>query len=141
MKVDFKVEGLRDIEEMLFELKSSTAKGQIRTSMKKSLEPMKLDMVRKAPVNQGTLRDSITITSRVRPREAKRSDVEMFLGPGPLRQAAPQEFGSFKHRGKPFIRPAFDNNSNLTIKLFKEIIGERVNKALQRHRRKAARMR
>lgn len=133
-----KVDGLRALEEELFKLKASTAKSNVRASMKKALEPMMAEAQRDAPVADGKLKESFNITSRVAPRQGKISDLEMYMGPGRHPQAITQEFGTRFHPAQPFMRPAWDGGKEKLLTDFGDMLWERVNKAVARAARKAA---
>lgn len=121
MKVEIKIEGLRELEQQLLRLKTGTAKGAVRRVLKKSAEPM-ADLMRDfAPDDPTTANEdlvsSITVTSALSPRQKsahsrmfrdERAAVEMFIGPGPLPHATFQEFGTRHHQPQPYVRPAFD---------------------------------
>lgn len=141
MKVTVKTTGLRELERELFKLKGSTAKSNTRAAMKEALEPMAKAARAKAPLREGDLRESVEITSRVRPAQSKKSDLEMYMGPGRDPQAITQEFGTFFHRAQPFMRPAWDAQKGATLDRFGALLWARVEKAVARAQRKAARSR
>ncbi len=65
-----------------------------------------------APVKTGWLRDSIGVSTH-RPTEMsfsiRQDDVRVFIGPAAEVYYAPYvEFGTWKHEGHPFMRPAMD---------------------------------
>ena len=65
-----------------------------------------------APVDTGRLRDSIGV-STIAPKEMsfsiRHDDVRVFIGPAADVWYAPYvEFGTWKHEGHPFMRPAMD---------------------------------
>ena len=41
--------------------------------------------------------------------------VEMYAGPGPLKQVIPEEFGTIDEAPHPFIRPAFDRGADAAV--------------------------
>lgn len=141
MKVTVKTVGFADLERELYKLKGSTAKSNTRKAMKAALEPM-AEMARQgAPVKGGDLRESIAVTSRVKPRQSKQSDLEMYMGPGRNPQAITQEFGTFFHAAHPYMRPAWEAEKMPTLDRFGGFMWDNVSKAVARAERKAARAR
>src|SRR3546814_9688575 len=65
-----------------------------------------------APVDEGNLRESIDVSTRLARSQAgdkgALAPVEMYVGPGQHPQAITQEFGTFKEAAQPFMRPAWD---------------------------------
>ena len=141
MRVTVKTTGFRELEQELFKLKGTTAKSNTRAAMKEALEPMAKVARSKAPVREGNLREGVDITSRVKPAQGKKSDLEMYMGPGRDPQAITQEFGTYFHSAQPFMRPAWDGEKENTLDRFGVLLWERVSKAVARAERKAARAR
>jgi len=114
-KVDF--EGGREMERQLARLKQGTAKGAMRRALRNSAKPMAELMKGGMRRDQGDLADSVTITSKLSPRQAslrrrmfsdERSAIELSVGPGPLPQAITEEFGTVNQAPHASVRPAWD---------------------------------
>lgn len=149
MSVSIKVEGFRELEKALSDLNQSTAKGVVRRALKKSAEPVAQRMRDLAPEDDGDLRKSIGISSRLSKRQkgqhrrlfaSSSSSVEMYLGAGPLPQAHLQEFGTFYQPPQPFARPAWDAGKEMVLVRLKGILGDEILKTAQRAARRAAKL-
>lgn len=148
-----KVSGLKEIEKGLFELKSGTAKGAVRRSLKKAGELLAADAAARAPRStpdmgaEGHIGDSFVVTGRLtryarRPR--RKDEVHVAVGPSlakgsPGFVAAFQEFGTAHHGPQPFFRPAWDHSQHEMLGLIVRDMRVQVEKAVARARRKAAR--
>lgn len=141
MKLTVKLTGMKELEDNLFKLKGSTAKSNVRAAMKEALEPVAAQARAFAPVLEGDLKESVKITSRVAPRQRRKSDLEMYMGPGRHPQAITQEFGTFNQPPQPFMRPAWDARKMQALDIFGAALWDRVMRAVARAERKAARQR
>jgi hypothetical protein len=139
MATKVRVEGLRELEAALKELPKATGKRVLRNSLRKA----------RAPVDDGTLRDSIGVGTRLTKRQAglhrkmfrdDRASVEMFVGAGGLAQATQMEFGNFKDSPQPYMRPAWDGNKMQALETIKTELWNEIQKAAARHARKMARL-
>lgn len=148
MRTTVRVDGLRELDEALGELPKATAKNVLRRVARKALEPVAADMAARAPVDDGHLRDSIGVGTRLTRRQAAlhrkafrddRASIEMFAGAGGMPQAHLREFGGDGHPPHPFARPAWDSNKNGVLESIKSDLGDEIMKAAQRLARKAAR--
>lgn len=156
MSVSFRVEGFRDMERALADLKRATAKAAVRRAMKKTLQPVALmadSLSEDFNIAVGT-----TLTPKER-RQAKadfsKRVVSMFVGPvGQDGSHAPEatftEFGTpprYHKDGKyvgqimaePFMRPAWDAHKATMIKRLGAEIWVEIEKSIARAERKAAR--
>lgn len=138
-----KVEGLKELDRALGELKVTTARNIARRSLKQVLEPM-AEAARQgvAQDRTGALRASIGITSgRPKGRNYKRQDrIEVHMGPGQQPQGIQEEFGN-RHQGpRPFMRPAWEKEKHGALDSLAGVLGEEIDKAAQRAARKAARL-
>lgn len=150
-----KIEGLRELEKALMELKTTTAKGVARRAMKKSLAPFRDRAAAMAP--RGTeplegrderLADSLAITTRLsrsqrRGLKLDRDTVYMFAGPSGQRHAHLVEFGTgprFQKNGRyvgrmpaqPFMRPAWDATKAEVLKRISEEMRREIEKTVAR---------
>jgi HK97 gp10 family phage protein len=139
------VEGLSDLQEALRELPDATAKNVLRRVGRKVLEPIAEDARRLAPVDEGDLRDSIGVSTKLSRRQRGQhqkdgpDDVEIFAGAGPHPQAHLQEFGSEHHPPQPFMRPAWEAGKDKLLEDVKAELWPEIVKATARQARKAAR--
>lgn len=146
MSMKFKIDGLSELQTALRELPDATAKNVIRRVLKKAGQPI-ADRARElAPVDEGDLRDSIKVGTRLsgnqrrKHRKAQKDDVEMFVGAGPHPQAHLQEFGTSKFPPQPFMRPAWDQHKRAALNGIKEDLWTEIRKAAARLARKAAKL-
>lgn len=152
MKTTVKIEGLRELDEALGELTKATARNVLRRVGLKALQPVADTARSLAPVDDGHLRDSIGVGTRLTRRQAalhrkalrsgtsQSSFWEGFAGAGGLPQAITQEFGTVSHPPQPFMRPAYDANKNQMLEIVKRDLGEEIQKAAQRQARRAAKL-
>ena len=135
-----KLEGGVDMEKLLFQLQKSTPKRVVTKVMVRSLEPMKITAQLLAPIGR-TLRltEGIEISKKTRPREQRKSDVEVYCGPTGVSYSIAQEFGTVDHAPQPFMRPAWDQTKTKVLAVFAEEIWDEIYKAIERLERKIAR--
>lgn len=139
MNSTIRLEGMKDLEKQLFKLKGTTAKSSTRKAMKEALEPIARAARLNAPVLSGELQEGVEVTSRVAPYQRKKSDLEMYMGPGRDPQAITQEFGTYFHPAQPFMRPAWEAGKMGALDDFGAMMWVNVTKAVARAERKAAR--
>jgi hypothetical protein len=110
MKV--KVEGLREVEQALLGMKTATAKGVVRRVLLSRAKMFADDMRPRVSVDQGALRDSIGVGTKLTRRQSKLnrkgSPLEVYAGAGGLTQAITEEFGTVNQAPDPSARPAWD---------------------------------
>lgn len=113
MSGSFHLKGARELDQALGELKKSTERTILRRVAIKALEPIRDRAMALVPVDEGRLRDSITIGTALS-RSAKKAakddppgGVRVYVGTA-KRNAIAVEFGTFKAAAHPFMRPAFD---------------------------------
>lgn len=142
---DFKISGFAELEKALADLPKATERSVLRRVAKKALEPMMDRAQQLAPVDEGTLRDSIVIgsslTSRARRADKKepRLGVRVFMGTA-NRNGVPREFGTSRSSATPFMRPAWDGGNRAALDVILNDLGEEVEKAAKRAARKKARL-
>lgn len=148
MKTEVEVEGLRTFEDGLFILKPATSKRVVLNAMRWAFKPM-FEMAKGlAPESdidargkgdeRGRyikLKDSMKVSTRVHKRHkaAKENDVEIYMGPGGGAKSIVNEFGSFKQRPTPFMRPAWDAHHEGLLKRFVERMAQNIKRALAKH--------
>src|SRR3546814_3512519 len=95
-----------------------------------------------APVDEGNLRESIDVSTRLARSQAgdkgALAPVEMYVGPGQHPQAITQEFGTFKEAAQPFMRPAWDAQRVHALDIIGTALGIELDKAAKRYAKKVA---
>lgn len=140
-----RVEGLRELKEAIEEeLPKATGKNVIRRALLAAAEPIESTAQALAPVKTGTLRDRITVSTKLSSHQRKgyqkESQFEAYVGPPPLLQAITSEFGTVNQQPIPFMRPAWSANKTKALDLFKKTLEEELEKARARIARKLARL-
>jgi HK97 gp10 family phage protein len=145
MKV--RIEGLAEVQEALRRLPDATAKNVVRRVLKKRAEPIVESAQARAPVLTGGLKQSIKsggqLSRRARAghRKADPNDIELHIGPAPMHaKAIAAEFGTFKDRPQPFMRPAWEGQKMGVIEGLKADLWAEIEKAAARLARKTARL-
>ena len=150
--VKIRVEGLKELDRALGQLKPSTGKNVLRRVARKALQPIIDDAKTKVHVQSGDTRDSLAVSTRLSRSQAAihkklvrgdRSSVEMFAGVGAhlfVPQGVWEEFG-FTRRGKrhgphPFLRPAWDSGKMKVLTDIKQDLWAEIRKAANRAARK-----
>lgn len=140
----FRVEGLREVEDALRELPKATGKNVLKRALLRASEPIAEAWGRLTPVFRGILQKSVgsgtKLSRRQKSQHVKRSDVEVFVGAGPLPQAHMSEFGTAHQPAKPAGRPAWDQNKMKALEAIKSDLWTEIDKARARLARKAARI-
>ena len=139
-----RVEGLKDLEAALFEMKTATAKSLGRRVLKAAGEPVAAKANANAPDGPtGKLSESYTVSTRLnraQRREARRvgpDEVLMFIGTNDA-AGVQQEFGNARHGAQPHFRPAWDAEAQPTLERVADGLAVEVEKAAARARRKSA---
>lgn len=154
-------EGAKELAASLSELTKATQRNVIKRILLGAGEPMAADAAASAPVRKGRLRVSIGVGTKLSRRQSSiaRADrgttakrvggafksaasklVEVYVGAGPVREAVPQEFGTFAHPPHPFMRPAWDANKMTALEYIKSNLGAEIERAAARARAKSARI-
>ena len=125
MKATYKLQGSKALEDALEEIKKTTRDRIVEESMKNALQPVQEDASNMAPRLTGGLSRSIGIgtklTRRAYSRSQKLSAVEVYVGPSPslnkrVRHGVLIEFGTWKMKPHPFMRPAFARNVEVVLR-------------------------
>jgi HK97 gp10 family phage protein len=162
-----KLTGFRELEQALGQFKPSTAKGISGRALKKAAAPIKAAAIAKAPRTTGALADSIDVRIRTNLRRRDmvmavigpvfKGDYRTLANPamyvkgiknGTERTyaygSAPGvygwfvEHGTYGKPGRPFLRPAFDENKYRAVEDIKDVAWEEIRKAAARAAKKAA---
>lgn len=135
-----KIEGLREVDRALQELKTRTARNITRRALDDGGEILARDMRARAPVDEGNLRESITVSGRLSRRQAalhrKQSDQERFVGPDNRPAAHLREFGGDGHPPHPYARPAFDSKKEEALRRITDRLMVDVDQAIERAKAK-----
>jgi len=149
MKTTVKLEGLKELETALSELPKSTSKAVLRRIGIRAIAPVISTAKELVPVDEGQLRDSLRVTTRLSKRQRRlnrkraadeKAGVELFAGAAALPHAHLVEFGTAKTPPRPFLRPAWDQNKSAVLKTIQEELGDEIEKAAKRLARRAARL-
>lgn len=144
MTIRVKVTGLKEIEAALKELPRATSKNVARRVLKARAQPIAEMARRLAPVDDGTLRESIAVSTKLSKRQRSlhkkrtKDTVEMFVGAGTNPQAHMQEFGTEHNPPQPFLRPAWDANKESFLAGIADDLWAEIKKAADRRARKLA---
>ncbi len=147
-----KVEGVKELVSALQALGKSVGKAALRRVGRKAMEPMAEAARAMAPVDDGYLRDSISIAnSQIKSvreggatmtasgfRSAAKDGVSIYMGTA-NRNGVPREFGSSRSPAQPFMRPAFDREGPRVAPRIAADLGPEIEKTAARVARKKAR--
>lgn len=149
MTVTINLQGFRELEREFAKLeKLATRRSVARRALKKAAQPMADLAASMAPSDDGDLKASIAVSTKLSSRQAgvhrrmfrnDRASVEMFVGAGPLPSAHTQEFGTVHHAPQPFMRPAFDQDHINLLRRLGDEMAKEIDKAVTRAARRAAR--
>lgn len=146
VKVDVRLEGLREFDQSLNELKRGMHISILRSGLRRAALPMLKEMRNLAPKDSGRLKKSIRISANLSPRQKRlhredfpkrRNLIELFVGAGPNVQAITQEFGTIYHKAQPFARPAFMKQGMPTLQRLRKSLEESLEAAAKKAARKA----
>lgn len=133
-----RVEGLKALNDALTDLKGSTARGVVRRTALKVMEPMAEEARRMAPDDPSTgnpdLKSSIAVSTRASRVRPSRDSVTVYMGPTKegYPQAIMQEFGTVHHPPQAYMRPAWDDGKDKLLDDFGQILGEEIDKTAKR---------
>ena len=137
-----KLSGFKEAHDALGTFKKSTERALLRRVATRALEPFVERAKQLVPVNEGNLRDSISIGTKLTRgarREAKRDPVQgvrMFAGTA-NRNGVPREFGSVRSAPDPFMRPAWDSLKNSMAQSVLDDLGQEIERTAQRARKRS----
>lgn len=138
---EVRLSGFKELDAALGEMKKATERRVLRKAAVEALQPFVEEAKRLVPVDEGTLRDSITAGSAItkNARRADRGDppegVRVYAGTA-NRNGVPREFGSHRSAAEPFMRPAWESKSGEVLDRAMTSLGEQVDKAAKRAARK-----
>lgn len=140
-----RIEGLAETQAALRQLPDATAKTVMRRILTTRAKPIAAAAEARAPVRRGKLKKSVRVGARLsrrqraQHRKADPSDVEVFVGPGPLPHAHLQEFGSRRHGAQQYLTPAWEQNVNALLANIREDLWSEIARAADRLAAKARR--
>jgi HK97 gp10 family phage protein len=139
--MSIKLEGLKDLDAALGLLKQGAAKGVLRRTGRKALQPFDKAWRARAPVLSGALQKSGSVGSKLTKRQRaaveRENFVEVFAGPGANPQAIQEEFGNVHQAPHPFVRPAWDETKDQALQIVKTELGGELLKTVKRLARKS----
>lgn len=143
MKTRIKIEGLKELDKALQDLKQVTAKGVARRVLMKAATPIAEAGRSNAPLGPtGNLKASYGVGTKLTRRQSKlhrkQSPVEVFAGPNDP-AAVQTEFGNEHQAAEPHLRPAWDSSKDRALDIVAAELGTEIEKAAKRAARKAAR--
>lgn len=140
----FALEGMAELQKTLRTLPDATAKRILGKTLQKAAIPVAQRARALAPRRTGKLRLSVHISKKLSKRQARMrrkhdpSDVEIFVGTGPLKYAHLVEYGTRKMSAKPFMRPAWDGEKMAAFDVIASELRLSIEKAVRRHAKKRA---
>lgn len=139
-----RVEGLKELDKALSQLKPATAKGVARRVLKMAAEPIAEAGRSNAPLGPtGNLKGSYGVGTKLTRRQSKlhkkQSPVEVFAGPNDP-AAIQTEFGNVHQAAEPHLRPAWDANKNKALDIVASELGGEISKAAARAAKRAERL-
>lgn len=141
-KVTYKMTGLRELETTLRQIPKAMGRRAGLNALRQGGEPIAKMARAIAPVDEGNLRESIDVSTRLARSQAgdkgALAPVEMYVGPGQHPQAITQEFGTFKEAAQPFMRPAWDAQRVHALDIIGTALGIELDKAAKRYAKKVA---
>jgi HK97 gp10 family phage protein len=142
VKITVKIEGLSRCQAAFRDLPDAVGKKVVRNILIERAEPIAETVRSLAPIDQGDLRESVAVSTRLTRaqraiyRKEGPDDVDVFIGPGNNPQAHMQEFGTQHHPPQPYLRPAWDRHIDKVFERIAEDLWAAIRKALARHARK-----
>lgn len=118
--VRFKVDGLQELDRKLREFEPKLARKTLRNAMKKAAEPMLHTARATAPIDTGLLVSSLKVKART---SAKKGIVGVRVATsdkdytGKAFYASFYEYGTRHQPARPFMRQAFDENTDRSMSI------------------------
>lgn len=138
--------GLEDLDAALEELPKATARNVLVRTLTveaQRIADMGMSIAPRDPKHRRHMADTYAVSTKLSKRQAsqnvKESDVEVYVGPGPLVQAIQTEFGNAHQAPEPHLRPAWDANVNIVFNGIAKTLTDEIEKARARMARKAER--
>lgn len=149
-----RVDGFKELDAALQEMKTATARGTVRRAMMKAFQPMAEDASGIAPDDPRTpspdLHRSIKVGDTLKAGRSMFTkgfgfaDGQVTVWMGPTREGYPQammqEFGTVNQPAQPYMRPAWDAGKDQLLEDLKANLAAEITKTAERAARKAARL-
>jgi hypothetical protein len=140
-----KVEGFKELEVALGELKQSAARGVARKVLRKAGDPFMAAWRTAMPEGEGKLREDLKMggrLTRVQARAArkgrKKSEVLVYIGVAdPAGQQT--EFGNAHQAAQPHGRPTWEAYKIRVLEAISNMLGQEIYRAISRARKRAER--
>jgi HK97 gp10 family phage protein len=145
------VQGVDETIAALREFPKATGRNTLRRALVKAVNPMAVVARSYAPDDPGTpapdLKSSIAVATQLtrRQRSTKANEVEVHVGPTRvegryvLNYASFVEFGTYRAKAHPYMRPAWDRTKDLVFKILAKELTIEFEKAGARLDRKFSR--
>lgn len=132
-KNEITIQGLEETLQALREIEPKLAKKVLRSAIRKGLKPMLAAAKSNAPVDSGTLRNSL----RIKAGKRRKNTISLEIVNGTQEFTGESYYGSILEYGSrkmpgghPYLRPAFDSTHEETAR----IIAEEIRNGLERNR-------
>lgn len=149
-----RVDGFKELDAALKEMKTATARGTVRRAMMKAFQPMADDASSLAPDDPRTpspdLHRAIKVGDTLKAGRSMSTkgfgfkDGQVTVWMGPTREGYPQammqEFGTVNQPAQPYMRPAWDAGKGQLLEDLKANLAAEITKTAERAARKAARL-
>lgn len=146
-----KVEGLKELEAALLDLKTSTAKAIMRRNLIKAAKPMADRANQLSPDDVRTTTNDLNQSNIAASKQSKRlrkyfkgnaSTIEIYVGPekSQVVKAIQQEFGNVNHGPQSFLRPAWDETKGDIPETIRDMAWVDIKKAVKRNAARQAKL-
>ena len=126
MNVDFKVDGLRELDKALNRLPLKARAPIMRRALMRAMEPVKQAAIAQAPILTGNLRTNIVKRTSI-PKAGNSFTAEARVSVlSDAFYGMFHEFGTVKLPARPFMRPAVDNNAETAVTIFRRQLKESI---------------
>ena len=139
-----RIEGLKETQTALRQLKDSTAKGVLRRIGKKRLKPVADDYRESVRKRSGALAKSVTVGTRLtrtqkrKHRKPDPHDVEVYAGPDARPQAITEEFGTPDQAPQRVLTRAWEANRRGLVAGLRDDLMAEITKTAARAAKRAA---
>lgn len=133
------VRGFDRLDRKLAQFSSGLSEDVVLQALKSGAQIIADEAKRLAPVDTGLLRDSIEVSDKrdhlLYARQGDKGSLSVLVGPvgstddGPVRYARFVEFGTRRHEGQPFMRPAIAAKRDEAGRVTAEILRMEIRKA------------
>lgn len=136
--MEFNVSGFRELRDMLDRLPTvQREEGALKRAMIEAVEPTAMLVVQMAPRRTGGLRRSIIVSDKKRGAIKGDGMTRVYLGASYQmgargRHAHLLEFGTVKMAPRPFLRPAWDQDSRAMLMRLSDNLRKQIEAAVKR---------